>query len=65
MDKFDLHIHTTYSDGDPSIRDAIQAARAKNLTYLAITDHFTTSWKQSIIDTISFNNFEQYYYKYL
>ena len=60
MHNFDLHIHTTYSDGNPSIKDAIQAARAKNLTYLAITDHFTTTWKKFIIKTISFNNFEHY-----
>ncbi|NVM55706.1 MAG: PHP domain-containing protein [Candidatus Helarchaeota archaeon] len=60
MEKIDLHIHTAYSDGNPSINKAIKTAREKNLTYLAITDHFTTSWKQSIIDTVNFENFGQY-----
>ncbi|MHA1783662.1 MAG: PHP domain-containing protein [Candidatus Helarchaeota archaeon] len=56
----DLHTHTNYSDGVHSINEAIKAAMNKNLEMLAITDHFTTSWKQSIIDTINFNNFQEY-----
>ena len=60
MEKFDLHVHTTYSDGNSSVKEAIQVAQAKNLIFLAITDHFTTTWKQSVIDTIDQNNFEVY-----
>ncbi|MHA1651060.1 MAG: PHP domain-containing protein [Candidatus Helarchaeota archaeon] len=58
--KFDLHLHTTYSDGSMNINDAIKTAKEKNLTCIAITDHFTTSWKAFIIDTINFSNFDKY-----
>ncbi len=60
MKRIDLHIHSTYSDGTSSIKAIIQMAKAKGLSYIAITDHFTSSWKQSIIDTINFKNFEAY-----
>ncbi|MFX1295976.1 MAG: PHP domain-containing protein [Promethearchaeota archaeon] len=61
MDKIDLHVHTTYSDGTMTIKEAIQAAKEKKLNFLAITDHFTTSWKQSIINTINHLNFKKYW----
>ncbi|MDX1946924.1 MAG: DNA polymerase/3'-5' exonuclease PolX [Pirellulaceae bacterium] len=35
----DLHMHTTASDGSGSIEEMIAAARARGLTYIAITDH--------------------------
>jgi DNA polymerase (family 10) len=35
----DLHMHTTASDGSASIEDMIAAARARGLSYIAITDH--------------------------
>jgi DNA polymerase (family 10) len=35
----DLHMHTTYSDGQDSLRRMIQAARALRYDYIAITDH--------------------------
>ena len=35
----DLHMHTTYSDGAASIEEMIAAARARGLSYIAITDH--------------------------
>jgi len=57
---FDLHVHTKYSDGMPSVKEAIQEAKSKNLSMLAITDHFTTSWKQSFIDTINESNYSNY-----
>ena len=57
---FDLHIHTRYSDGMPSVEQAIQVGKAKNLSLIAITDHFTTSWKQSYIDSINESNYEKY-----
>ena len=37
--KGDLHAHSTASDGHDSIRDMALAARARGLSYLAITDH--------------------------
>ena len=35
----DLHCHTTYSDGTRDLLAMAEAARARGLTYLAITDH--------------------------
>jgi len=35
----DLHMHTTESDGADSIRDMAEAAIARGLEYIAITDH--------------------------
>lgn len=35
----DLHMHTTDSDGAASIEKMIEAARARGLSYIAITDH--------------------------
>ncbi|MCA9053757.1 MAG: DNA polymerase/3'-5' exonuclease PolX [Planctomycetaceae bacterium] len=35
----DLHMHTTASDGTATIREMIDAAKARGLKYIAITDH--------------------------
>jgi DNA polymerase (family 10) len=35
----DLHMHTTATDGAASIREMIEAAQARGLAYIAITDH--------------------------
>lgn len=35
----DLHMHTTASDGVASIEEMVAAARARGLSYIAITDH--------------------------
>lgn len=35
----DLHMHTTASDGMNSIREMAEAAKARGLKYIAITDH--------------------------
>lgn len=37
--KGDLHVHTNASDGHDSLEDMVTAARARKLSYLAITDH--------------------------
>ncbi len=37
--KGDLHCHTKATDGANSLREMAEAARARGLTYLAITDH--------------------------
>ena len=37
--KGDLHMHTTASDGQATIREMIEAARCRGLQYIAITDH--------------------------
>ena len=38
----DLHMHTTASDGRNSIEQMAEAARARGLQYIAITDHSAT-----------------------
>ncbi len=35
----DLHMHTTATDGTASIREMAEAAKARGLKYIAITDH--------------------------
>lgn len=35
----DLHMHTTWSDGGYSIREMVEAARAKGYSHIVITDH--------------------------
>lgn len=35
----DLHMHTTWSDGAVSVREMAEAAAARGLEYIAITDH--------------------------
>ncbi len=35
----DLHMHTTWSDGGYSIREMVEACRAKGYSYMVITDH--------------------------
>lgn len=37
--KGDLHMHTTYTDGDASIKEMAEAARELGHEYIAITDH--------------------------
>ena len=37
--KGDLHMHTTASDGKATIREMAEAAKARGLQYIAITDH--------------------------
>jgi DNA polymerase (family 10) len=35
----DFHLHTTWSDGQNSIREMVEAARLRGYQYIAITDH--------------------------
>lgn len=35
----DLHVHTTASDGKSSLREMVEAAKARGYAYVAITDH--------------------------
>jgi len=43
MNKADLHIHSTVSDGSDSIEEIIRKAEEKKLDYIAITEHDTVS----------------------
>jgi hypothetical protein len=37
--RFDLHVHTTFSDGDYSPSEVVQIAKQKRIGLIAITDH--------------------------
>lgn len=50
-----LHIHSNYSDGRQTIRKIVERAIKLKLDYIAITDHFTNSWK-AWVSTL--NNYE-------
>lgn len=43
--KINLHIHSNYSDGKNTIQQIVRRALELGLDYIAITDHFTNSWK--------------------
>ncbi|MHA2281340.1 MAG: PHP domain-containing protein [Promethearchaeota archaeon] len=53
-----LHVHSNFSDGKNTIRQIVKSALNLDLDYIAITDHFTNSWKDWVsklkdIDKIS------------
>jgi len=59
--KINLHCHSNYSDGKNSIDEIVAKAVKIGLDFLAITDHFTDSWKSGIIPTLnSFEKIENY-----
>lgn len=51
--KLNLHIHSTYSDGRNSVREIVERALRLELNHIAITDHFSNSWKAQIIPTLN------------
>ncbi|MEE9377271.1 MAG: PHP domain-containing protein [Candidatus Lokiarchaeia archaeon] len=53
--KINLHIHSVYSDGKQTISQIVDKAIKLELDYIAITDHFTNSWK-ALFSTL--NNYE-------
>ncbi|TFG04421.1 MAG: PHP domain-containing protein [Promethearchaeota archaeon] len=50
--KMNLHSHSDFTDGKDSIKKMVNKALKVGLDYLAITDHFTNSWKSDIISTL-------------
>lgn len=50
--RINFHIHSEYSDGKQTISSIIKSAINANLEYIAITDHFSNSWKAKIIPTL-------------
>ena len=50
----DLHIHTTYSDGDKNITEILKMCENKKLEYISITDHNTV--KQYEDEALKNNN---------
>jgi DNA polymerase (family 10) len=39
----DLHVHTDWSDGQATLEAMVEAARTRDLSYIAITDHYRFS----------------------
>jgi len=60
MNKIDLHTHTRYSDGMLTINEVLQVAKEKSLSCIAITDHYTTSWKLDYIKSLNKSTFDSY-----
>ncbi|MFX0017093.1 MAG: PHP domain-containing protein [Promethearchaeota archaeon] len=51
--RLNLHIHSKYSDGRNNIKQIVRKSVEYELNYIAITDHFTNSWKASIIPNLN------------
>lgn len=45
LPRINLHIHSNFSDGKNSIQQIVEGALKRKLNYIAITDHYTDSWK--------------------
>jgi DNA polymerase (family 10) len=50
--QINLHIHSNFSDGANSIEEIVLESLKLGLDYIAITDHFTNTWKANIIRTL-------------
>ncbi len=50
--KINLHTHSRFSDGASSIMMIVDRALELDFNYIAITDHFSNSWKARIIKTL-------------
>ncbi len=51
--KVNLHIHSNFSDGANTIEEIVLESLKLGLDYIAITDHFTNTWKANIIKTLN------------
>ena len=51
MDRVDLHVHTTASDGSVSPRDVVSMATMLGLKAIALTDHDTMAGLQEAGET--------------
>ncbi len=58
--KINLHIHSNYSDGKPNIKQIVERALELELNYVAITDHFTNSWKASVSKLNNYDTIMEY-----
>lgn len=47
-----FHIHSKFSDGENTIHKIVDASLKLGLEYIAITDHFSNSWKSKLIPTL-------------
>ncbi|MCK4239115.1 MAG: PHP domain-containing protein, partial [Candidatus Lokiarchaeota archaeon] len=51
--RVNLHIHSNFSDGAKTIEEIVLESLRLGLDYIAITDHFTNTWKANIIKTLN------------
>ncbi|MFX1391821.1 MAG: PHP domain-containing protein [Promethearchaeota archaeon] len=58
--KINLHIHSNYSDGKQSINQIVERAIKLDLDYIAITDHFTNSWKSWVSTLKNYETISNY-----
>lgn len=56
--RFDLHVHSNYSDGHDDVRTILKAARKRGLDGIAITDHDSLGGSRAARRTIRDLNFE-------
>lgn len=54
--KFDLHCHSTYSDGDLHPHDLVALAKEKAITHLSLTDHDTIDGLEAAQQAAQQNN---------
>lgn len=50
--KLNFHTHSIFSHGSNNIKQLVTIALNLKLNYLAITDHFSNSWKANVIPTL-------------
>lgn len=50
----DWHVHSTFSDGDGSLEQNVEAARGRGLTHLGFVDHVraSTDWVPGFVDAV-------------
>lgn len=50
--RINLHIHSRFSDGANTVDMIVQRALELQFDYIALTDHFSNSWKAGVIKTL-------------
>ena len=68
--KINLHIHTTYSDGQAEFADIVKQAKEKNYKYIAISDHNTVlghveNQDTGVIPAVEFDVWHKYIFLHL
>jgi histidinol phosphatase-like PHP family hydrolase len=58
--RINLHIHSNFSDGKNNIKQIVDRALIKKLDFIAITDHFTDSWKEWVSKLKDWNKITEY-----
>ena len=58
----DIHMHSTYSDGDKTVEELLKMCEEKRLEYISITDHNTCAAKEALETyRIMYTVLEKYY----